>query len=89
MELIVQKPQFNTAALVEGTAVRVKGVRDRNAFYSFEANCLVLKSGQLGITLAYVDKKGSYAVKDLPIQLVADGLVEIKIMGVLDHGKAD
>jgi hypothetical protein len=82
--ILVQKPQFDTAKLKEGTPVHVKSLKDRGGFYNFEKSCLIESTSPLCVRLAYI-KKGSVEWKALPVGLVADGQVAITILQTPDY----
>lgn len=90
-ELLVNKPQFDTAKLRPGKALRVSS-KDRNDWYGFNYDCLIVEAAPLELQLAYVkerkgdiedDERGSYysvEKKTLPIDLVASGTVTIELL---------
>lgn len=96
MKGLVNKPQFDTTVFAPGKAVRVESshYENRNDFYGFRNDCLIVKAEPLQITIAYVknETSGSHDYEEystpvvgltqklLPVDLVANGVVTITLM---------
>lgn len=85
MKGLVNKPQFDTSVFTPGRAIRVES-RDRNKFYGFNNNCLVVKATPLNMDVAYVKDENNKEIpphidyETIPVDLVASGVVTITLM---------
>lgn len=86
--VLIERPQFDTKSLKPGTAVRVKS-SDRNNWYGFNYDCLIVESRPLSLKLAYVKKSDKHMedindveTKSLPVDMVADGVITIEKLEV-------
>lgn len=91
MDLLVQKPQFNLVAFGLGKAVRVEDIsymKSRKMEYKsplkdLKTDGLVSDFSPLELRVTYWDSKESRISQvTIPVDLVAEGLIEIKTMEV-------
>lgn len=98
MEILVQKPQFDANVLQPGKAVHIKDVTAALGAYQqiqydtnlrdIDADAIITKVEALSISVYYLGaKKGEDNYVKIPVHLVADKKLEIKLMGVIEDGK--
>lgn len=79
MEGLISKPQFDANVFMPGTAFSV-ATRDRNEWYGFNYNCLVVEYAPLKLTVAHINKDGHLKTRCIPVGAVADGTLTIKFL---------
>jgi hypothetical protein len=81
MAFLVTKPQFDPEELKSGKALRVKITRSHSVpegWYGFDRSALVVRCSPLELQLVYIKEKGdSWETKTLPIDIVANGTIQI------------
>lgn len=95
-EGLVMKPQYDLNKFIPGTVIFVASNGATEKFYRFNYNCLVVRAEPLKLTVVYIkadlkniyddedDKSGPTTI-DIPIELVAEGKLQMKFLNSIDY----